>query len=218
MQRYEKSRTIKKNEEGFYATPPPVLTQINSIFHFLRAKWHENCVIGVHSWQFVLGKTKTPRHRAVAVSRRIFSECVWGGGGLTYDALGNALGIDGGMARGHEEQAYDVACLMGAADEIDLALRREDGLEDEAPAVTQTGFTLLLAVAGCLQNGLGRVPVAEPVLCLLVGVHIDGILQPFVAQYLRRNRSLARPVGAGNDDKYRAAFCVAHVSMLRLLA
>jgi len=51
-----------------------------------------------------------------------------------HHATGNARGIDGRVAGGYEKDADEIACIMGATDEIDLAVRRKDGLENEALA------------------------------------------------------------------------------------
>ena len=71
-------------------------------------------------------------------------------------------------------------------------------------AVAQTSLAQFFAVLCRLKHGFGRVPVTELVLCHLVGIHIDGILQPFVVQNLRCDCGLPRAVGAGYYDEYGA--------------
>ena len=52
-----------------------------------------------------------------------------------------------------------------------------------------------------MHNSLCGVPVAELVLRHLVGIDIDGILQPLVTKNLRGDGRLARTVWPGNDDE-----------------
>ena len=118
-----------------------------------------------------------------------------------HHPTGNARGIDGRMACSYEEETDEEASLVGTTDIVKFVVSRKNSLEYQAFPLSQAILAHGLAILHGLHNGIGRVPVAKPVLGYLVGIDINGILHPLMLKDLRGDGCLTRAVWPGNDDK-----------------
>ena len=89
-------------------------------------------------------------------------------------ALSNALcdtgDVDLRTVRADEEQPDKEIRSFGTMKVLNLVGRRKDGFERKAGSVDQTFLALEICRSGCLQRGVGGVPVTEFVLSDDIGL------------------------------------------------
>lgn len=126
------------------------------------------------------------------------------------NSLSDALCIDCRRFGGNKEQTDEESCLLRSENVIDLIISRHHGLEDMTLTFCKTSFPPFIAVVGSFQNRLLIVPIAKHITGDIVRIDILRILQPLMMQNLLSHRSLARPIGSGNNNQNMAMITCCH--------
>jgi hypothetical protein len=121
----------------------------------------------------------------------------------SHHASRDARGVDARIAGADEEDAYEIAALLGAREKVDLRGCREHRLERDAGTCREQLLASRIGPARGRKNRLGGIPVAEPVTRDLVRVQVLDAFAPAFLAEPRRHGRLASAVRTGDDEEGR---------------
>ena len=111
--------------------------------------------------------------------------------------------IDEGVIRAHVEKPDKIPLIPCFLNKLKFLFGREDRLENEVHPVRKTLVPHFGGQLCCSEHRLGRIPIAESLLCDVVGVDVDTVLCPLVIEELDCCGCLAGAIWASYDAECR---------------